>query len=120
MPQTHPRLERESKTVEAMIRIFCRDHHGCGQGPCPACEELLAYAGKRLEACPYGKDKPTCAHCPVHCYKPEMRQQIREVMRYAGPRMLWKHPVLTAFHLADGHRKAAARPGRKSEKGNNP
>ena len=108
MPQTHPRIEREKKTVEAMIRLSCRDRHGGQGGLCPACEELLAYAGKRLEACPYGKDKPTCAHCPVHCYKPSMRVQIQDVMRFSGPRMLWKHPVLAAFHLADGRRKAPA------------
>ena len=109
MLEANPRIQRERKTLEAMIRLFCRERHDGGQGPCPACEELLAYAGKRLEACPYGKDKPTCAHCPIHCYKPLMREQIREVMRYAGPRMIWRHPVLAAYHLLDGRRKAPAR-----------
>ena len=113
MSQTHPRIERERKTVEAMIRLFCRNRHG-SRDLCPSCEELLAYAGKRLEACPYGKDKPACSHCPVHCYKPGMREQIRQVMRYSGPRMMWKHPVLAAYHLADGRRKAPARAAPKN------
>jgi hypothetical protein len=116
MPHTHPRIERERKTVEAMIRLFCRDRHGGEQGPCPACEELRAYAGKRLEACPYGKDKPTCVNCPVHCYKPSMREQIRDVMRYSGPRMSWRHPVLAVLHLLVSRRKAA-RPGKKVRSG---
>ena len=120
MLQTHPRIERERKTVEAMIRLFCRDCHGNRQGLCSTCRELLAYAGKRLEACPYGKDKPTCARCPVHCYKTEMREKIRDVMRSSGPRMLWKPPLLAVVHLADGRRKAPAGPGRKGRKGNNP
>lgn len=109
MPKTHPRIERERKTVEAMIRLFCRNRHGGGD-LCPTCEELLAYAGKRLEACPCGEGKPTCTRCPVHCYKPGMREQIRQVMRYSGPRMVWRHPVMAAFHLLDGRRKAPARP----------
>jgi hypothetical protein len=116
MPLTHPRIERERKTVEAMIRLFCRDRHG-GTDLCPSCEELLAYAERRLAACPYGNDKPTCAHCPVHCYKPVMREQILDVMRFSGPRMIWRHPVLAAFHLADGHRKTPAPPATKTRAG---
>ena len=116
MPQTHPRIERERKTVEAMIRLFCRDRHG-SRDLCPTCEELLVYAGKRLEACPYGKDKPTCARCPIHCYKPSMRGQIQDVMRYSGPRMIWRHLVLAVFHLADGRRKAPAQPVPKGRPG---
>jgi hypothetical protein len=56
----------------------------------------------RLDRCPYFPNKPTCANCPTHCYKPDMREQVRAVMRYAGPRMLIKHPILAVFHLIDG------------------
>ena len=35
----------------------------------------------------------------VHCYQPQMREQIRQVMRYSGPRMLLYHPVLAIWHL---------------------
>jgi hypothetical protein len=31
--------------------------------------------------------------------------RIRAVMRYAGPRMLYKHPVMTLQHIVDGWRK---------------
>jgi predicted amidophosphoribosyltransferase len=85
-----------------MIRLYCRGQHGHREGLCPACGELLAYAEARLDACPYGEAKTTCARCPVHCYKPEMRERIRAVMRYAGPRMLWHHPLLAVLHLLDG------------------
>jgi len=119
MPTTHPRIERERKTVEAMIRLFCMAQHG-GSGSCGDCAELLAYARKRLDQCPFGKDKPTCAKCPVHCYRPGMRDQIRDVMRWSGPRMIWRHPVLAAFHLLDGRRKAQAPARRKAGPGNKP
>jgi hypothetical protein len=98
-------LRREERTIAAMIRIYCRDHHGPARGRlCPECAALLAYAGERLRGCRYGAGKPTCANCPVHCYGPAMRERIGEVMRYAGPRMMTRHPVLAAAHLAKGRR----------------
>src|SRR4030042_363529 len=98
------RLQREFKTVDASISIFCKGHHG-SETICNECQELRKYAMERLGKCPFRKDKPTCAKCPVHCYKPIMREKIREVMRYAGPRMLYRHPVLAIRHLLDGRRK---------------
>lgn len=94
------RLERERQTVAAMIGIYCADHHGAVL--CRDCRELAAYASCRLDRCPFGADKPTCARCPIHCYKPEMRQRIRAVMRYAGPRMAYRHPWLALRHWMDG------------------
>ncbi len=98
------RARRELKTVGAMIALYCRDHHGTQRELCADCDELLRYAGQRTEHCPLIADKPTCAHCPVHCYKPAMRERIRTVMRYAGPRMMWRHPILTILHLVEGWR----------------
>ncbi len=100
------RLAREEKTIAAMIALYCRDHHeaeagDASAGLCPECAELLEYARVRLEKCRYGADKPTCANCETHCYKPVMRARVREVMRYSGPRMLRRHPVLAAAHLVD-------------------
>ena len=108
MAKSHPRIERERKTLEAMIRIFCRDRHGTKGELCSDCKGLFAYATKRLNKCSFNEKKPSCAFCPIHCYRPDMRQRIREVMRFAGPRMFWKHPVLAACHLIDGRRKASA------------
>ena len=71
---------------------------------CGACQQIMDYANLRLVRCPFQEGKTTCAKCPVHCYKPEMRARVREVMRYAGPRMLYRHPVLAVHHLLDGRR----------------
>ena len=68
---------------------------------CPQCQALLDYAHQRLERCKFGNEKPSCTRCPVHCYKPAMRQQIRQVMRFSGPRMLLHNPVLAIRHLWD-------------------
>ncbi|MHB8521062.1 MAG: nitrous oxide-stimulated promoter family protein [Limisphaerales bacterium] len=102
------RLAREWKTMAAMVGCYCRDHHGVPSGLCGECRELLDYATVRLERCRFGEEKPTCANCPVHCYQRSRRDQMKVVMRHAGPRMLWQHPILALFHWLDGGRKAPA------------
>ena len=97
----HPRMTREARTLEAMIRIYCHGQHGTrGDALCAECTDLQAYAGLRLDKCPFQEEKTTCAKCPVHCYKPAMRERVRQVMRYAGPRMLLRHPILALLHLS--------------------
>ena len=99
------RRTREWQTMTAMVHIFCRDHHH-DDGLCAECRQFLDYADLRLERCRFGAEKPTCAKCPVHCYQRERREQVRVIMRYAGPRMLWEHPLMSVRHWFDGFRKA--------------
>lgn len=102
----HERLVWEGRTVEKMIVRYCGHHHqerslasSYYQKPlCADCHALLTYALRRIKACQYGSEKPTCANCSTHCYKPTMREAIRHVMRYAGPRMLWYHPLTALKH----------------------
>lgn len=101
-----PRLKREYLTMQRMVEIYCADHHGADDAhTCRDCQEFLAYAERRLEKCPYGEGKPTCARCPVHCYKRVQREQAKAIMRYAGPRMVWRHPWLALMHLVDKLRR---------------
>lgn len=94
------RLGREKKTLAVMLWIYCRNHHdSIGKQLCPDCQKLAEYADQRLQKCPFGVTKGPCSQCEIHCYKPEMREQIRDVMRYSGPRMLSRHPVLALSHL---------------------
>jgi hypothetical protein len=107
MSELTGRLRREQATFRCMAHIYCQHHHGVVDGGlCDACEKLMQYAEKRLEKCPYGVDKPTCAKCPVHCYKPAQREQARTIMGYAGPRMPWRHPLRSIRHVLDKLRKA--------------
>ena len=98
-------LEREFLTMQKMVGIYCTAHHGDSE-LCEDCATFLDYAEVRLEKCPYGEDKPTCSNCPVHCYKSHYRAQAKAIMRYAGPRMLLRHPILTVAHYLDGRRQA--------------
>jgi len=100
-----PRMKRERKTVEVMIRYYCKKKHSEEEDLCEYCTELMDYAFKRLQECPFQENKTICAKCPVHCYKPSLRAKIREVMRYSGPRMIYKHPYLAIRHLIDRRRK---------------
>ncbi|MFC1846140.1 nitrous oxide-stimulated promoter family protein [Chloroflexota bacterium] len=104
MTEKRPRIARETRTVEVMIGLYCHDHHE-GDDFCSECSELLDYTRKRLDKCIFQEGKTTCAGCPVHCFNPAIREKIRAVMRYAGPRMAHRHPVLTLFHFIDGRRK---------------
>ena len=107
----HTRMTREARTIEVMILIYCRDKHGArGDALCGECQGLASYAGARLDKCPYQEGKTTCVKCPTHCYKPDKREAVREVMRYAGPRMMFKHPYLAIMHiLVDSRREKPTR-----------
>lgn len=106
MSARHPRKIREYRTIAAMIRIYCRAHHHAGAVPCQACSQLLDYADRRLDTCPFHEDKPVCNKCTVHCYSKSMRERVRAVMRFSGPRMLYRHPWLALRHLLDTRRPA--------------
>lgn len=98
----------EYRTVEYMIRLYCHAHHSAAGELCQECSNLLDYAEQRLKSCPLQPDKPVCANCPIHCYKPEMREKIRRVMKYSGPRMMFHHPILATQYL---WRKFSKKPG---------
>ncbi len=103
-PNSGRRILREKRTISAMLNIYCRDHHaGAGTGTriCDDCERLLSYAHQRLDNCAFGELKQSCNQCTVHCYSKTMRPRILEVMRYAGPRMTLRYPLLSALHLLD-------------------
>lgn len=105
------RRARELKTLHSMMRIYCHDRHG-GNELCGECAPLWAYARRRTERCIFGDAKPTCANCTVHCYRADMRERVRDMMRWSGPRMAFRHPVLALLHLLDGRRPAPMLPRR--------
>ena len=93
------RIKEEQRVVEQMVRLYCKKKEG-NASLCPDCAELLQYAIGRLEHCRFGDRKTTCRKCPVHCYRPKMKEKMCEIMRWAGPRMIWHHPIAAIKHLA--------------------
>ena len=96
-----PANSTDNKTILVMVAMYCRDHHHRKE-ICADCKELLDYAIKKLQLCPLKEERTTCGTCHIHCYKPEMKNKIREVMRYAGLRMIKLHPLLAFKHIASG------------------
>ncbi len=83
-----------------MFRIYCRAlHASTDHSLCRDCGELEKYSLERLRKCPFGDAKPACINCRVHCYPKAMRERIRTVMRFAGPRMVLRHPALAVAHV---------------------
>ena len=97
--------KREKYVVSQMIEIYCHGKHGVKKGLCPQCQALSDYASLRTDKCPFMETKTFCSNCKVHCYKPEMKEQIRAVMRYSGPRILFYHPVLAVKHVIESKRE---------------
>jgi hypothetical protein len=103
-------MRREARTVAAMADLSCTELHGTPQGElCKACSRVLDYALLRLSKCRFQEGKTTCGNCRVHCYKPDMRERAREMMRTAGPRMPLRHPIMTLWHFLDSRRKEPIR-----------
>ena len=96
------KLEAEKRVVKTMIMMYCRKKHHQNK-PCASCSALIDYACQRIESCPEKERKPFCSRCRIHCYHSEMRERIRLVMRYSGPRMLFRHPIMTIAHMLGIH-----------------
>lgn len=90
----------EKDMVSLMISLYCRKKHG-GKELCPDCAALRDYAWLRSDKCPFMETKTFCSNCKVHCYQADMREKIREVMRFSGPRMIFHHPALAIRHVVE-------------------
>ena len=98
---TQTKREREKRMVSQMIALYCRKKHHTRGDLCPQCAALDAYAKMRADKCPFMETKTFCSNCRIHCYKPDMSAKIREVMRFAGPRMILHHPVAAIRHVVE-------------------
>ncbi len=97
--------EKEKKIVSQMIILYCKKKHKVKNGLCQECKELEEYARLRSDKCPFMETKTFCSNCKVHCYKPIMREKIREIMRFSGPRMIFYHPILAVSHVIESKKE---------------
>ncbi len=95
------RIKREKDTIYVMVRMYCHDKHHTKEGLCESCNDLYEYSIKRIDKCTFGIEKPACEVCPVHCFKKSAKEHIKTVMRYAGPRMMYHHPLMAIMHIYD-------------------
>jgi hypothetical protein len=99
------KLKQEKLTVEIMVKMFCHGNHRTKNELCEECAKLLQYSEDRIDRCPFQENKPSCSNCTIHCYKKDERELIRKVMGFAGPRMIFSHPVLAIQHLFSHSKK---------------
>lgn len=92
------RIDEEKNIVEIMIRLYCRKKEG-NKVLCASCSNLLEYSKNRLEKCRFGNSKPVCRKCSIHCYRKDMQEKIKKVMKFSGPRMILYHPILAIRYL---------------------
>ena len=105
---TTTKREREKQLVSQMIALYCKKNHG-GKTLCPDCAALDAYARQRSDKCPFMETKTFCSNCAVHCYRPDMREKIRLVMRFSGPLMILYHPILAIRHVIASKKETAVK-----------
>lgn len=98
---TATKREKEKELVSQMIALYCKKKHGGKHGLCAECAQLDTYARLRSDKCPFMETKTFCSNCKVHCYKPAMREKIRDVMRFSGPRMIFHHPITAIRHVIE-------------------
>ena len=98
---TDKKREEKQEIVNLMIRLYCKGNkHQCEAGAlCPSCKELLRYTQQRTAQCKFIEESLFCQSCKAPCYSQQNREKIAEVMRYAGPRMLFRKPLWALRHL---------------------
>lgn len=88
------KIEKEKQIISLMIEIYCEKVHAHPKGTlCEECQVLHEYAHKRLSFCKFGDEKTSCRKCPIHCYKKDMKQKVKEVMKFSGPRLIIYRPI---------------------------
>ncbi len=99
--QAEKKRAQEKIILKEMICLYCRFKHKKSdkKALCPDCTELLDYALLRTEKCPFMATKSFCSKCKVHCYKVQMREKIRQVMKFSGPRMMFYFPLQAIKHI---------------------
>lgn len=105
MNNVSDKRSREKELVSEMIALYCKKCHHTKAGLCEECNVLDKYARKRSDLCPFMETKTFCSNCKVHCYEPAMREKIRKVMRFSGPRMILYHPITAFRHVYESQKE---------------
>lgn len=97
-------IGREKRMLDAMVLIYCKANNCYGSAPCVKCTKLGVYAKSRLEHCRFQEKKPVCGRYDLTCYDLQNKDYAEEVFTYAGPRMMFEHPLLGIKHFQDAFR----------------
>ena len=101
-------IQKDTDKLVRFLAMYCHAHHGHrlmepfifehpkvsatvvnGPSLCEECSKLLRHAIVMRVLCPLDP-KPKCRNCQQHCYRPLYKDQMETVMKYAGPRSIFK------------------------------
>jgi len=91
-------IGKEQNIVAFMIKYYCAKNHK-KEEIYKSCNNLIKYAHGKLNVCPFGEKKTSCLKCRIHCYLKSKREEIRIVMSYVGPRMIYLMPIQYVKHI---------------------
>ena len=109
-------IAKDLKVLGKFVETYCKHHHDAERERftmsglditvttlgkrrvCPDCRNLLAHAVVKRARCPLDP-KPACRLCAVHCYSPENRRKIREVMKFSGRHLILRGHLHLLFHF---------------------
>ncbi len=110
MDDLNPRRQKELRLLIHFVDLFCRSRHGGLRNEplapgltrkpqllCPECADLVDYAAKRLRHCRL-EPKPSCKNCRIHCYRPDYRRKVRDVMAWSGKRLILRGRLDLILH----------------------
>lgn len=102
---------KDIRIIGKFVEVYCRGRHGDAKREehrlpgvaesfslCSECASLADYASARRIHCPLEENKPTCKHCHIHCYAPEQRRRMQEVMAYSGKKLLLRGRIDYIWH----------------------
>lgn len=93
-------MAKDIRVIGLFTEIWCGGHRHDGRQQvtlpgsdkpvalCAECAAFVDYAVMKRRICPLESEKPSCKHCRIHCYAPQQRAKVRQIMAWSGKRML--------------------------------
>jgi hypothetical protein len=110
-------IAKDLGVLGKFVAVYCRHHHRDAERKsfamkgmdlsktslgkrkvCADCARLLSHAVTKRAIC-HLEPKPACRLCTEHCYAPDYRQRIREVMKFSGRHLILRGRLDLLFHF---------------------
>ncbi|MHB8056469.1 MAG: nitrous oxide-stimulated promoter family protein [Desulfuromonadaceae bacterium] len=103
--------KKDIRLIGKFVEVYCSGkHHAAARvsitlpadlgarSLCQECGSFLEYAVAKRLKCPLEAEKPTCKHCCIHCYDQLHREKVRQIMSYAGRKLLMRGRLDYLWH----------------------
>jgi hypothetical protein len=103
--------KKDIRLIGKFVEVYCAGKHQTAEHAsitlsadlgerslCKECEAFLEYAVAKRLKCPLEAEKPSCKHCRIHCYDKSHREKVREIMSYAGRKLMMRGRLDYLWH----------------------